>query len=149
MSSSRGSAASDSSPKTRSNSERHPVAHGAAGPALAPGLGDQAALDERRDGRVGGNAADARDLGPRHRAEVGDDRDGLEGGLREPSLDRPLEQPRARLGGLAGGAERVAAGDLLQDDAAAALAVALAQQPERRLDALGVVGRSPRRARRA
>ena len=78
--------------------------------------------------------------GREHGAEVRDDRDRLERRLREPALDGALEQTRARLGSLARGAERVAAGDLLEDDAAAALAVALAQQPERGLDPLRVVG---------
>ena len=66
---------------------RRLVAHGAT-LAVAAGLGDQAALDEARDGRVGGDAADAGDLGARHRAEVGDDRQGLERRLGEPALHR-------------------------------------------------------------
>src|SRR5439155_25388168 len=41
-----------------------------AGALVAAGLGDQAALDEARDGRVGGDAADPCDLGSRDRAEV-------------------------------------------------------------------------------
>ena len=51
---------------------------------LAPALGDQAALGEAGDDAVDVDAADARDLGPRHRAEVGDDRERLERGLRSP-----------------------------------------------------------------
>src|SRR5690242_10609441 len=49
---------------------RHAVANGSAGPALPTGLGDQAALDERYDGRVGRDAAHARDLRPGHRPHV-------------------------------------------------------------------------------
>ena len=70
------------------------------------------------------------------RPEVRDDRQRLERRLREAALDRPLEQPPARLGGLARGAQRPAAGDVLEHDPAAALAKALADEPERRLDPL-------------
>ena len=51
-------------PEDALEQRRDPVAHGAAGAALPAGLGDQATLDERGDGRVGGDAPDARDLGP-------------------------------------------------------------------------------------
>ena len=130
---------SDSSPKTRSNSGVVPVADRAADAFVAAGLGDQAALDEARDDRVGGDAADARDLRAADRPEVRDDRQRLERRCREPALDRPLEQAPARLGRLARGAERPAAGDVLEHDPAAALGVALAEQPQRGLDALRVV----------
>ena len=73
-SSSRGSAASDSSANTRSKSAVDAVPHRAAGAALAPGLRDQTALEQRRDGRIGRNASDPGDLRTRDRAEVGDDR---------------------------------------------------------------------------
>ena len=116
------------------------------GAVVAAGLGDQAALGEAGDGRVGRDAADPRDLRPRDRAEVGDDRERLERRLREPALDRPLEEARARVRRLARGAERPAAGDLLEDDAAPALAVALPEEAERGLDALR---RRPRRPRTA
>src|SRR5581483_11177047 len=69
-----------------------------------------------------------------------DDGERLQRRLREAALDRALEQPRAGLGRLARGAERPASGDALQHDAAPALAVALAQEPQRRLDPLRVVG---------
>ena len=55
----------------------------------------------------------------------------------EVALRRPLEEARARVRGLARGAERPAAGDVLEHDAAAALAVALARRGRAR----------PRRAR--
>ena len=111
---------------------------------VAARLRDQPALDEIRDGRVGRDAADARDVRPRARPEVRDDRERLERRLREVPLRRLLEEPRARLRRLARRAERPAARDVLEHDAAAALAVALADEPERRLDALGVVVRGLR-----
>ena len=84
---------------------RRPVADRAAGPVLAARLGDQPALDEAGDDRVGGDAADPRDLRPADRPEVGDDRQRLERRRRQPPLDRPLEraarrprQPLARRG---------------------------------------------------
>ena len=55
------------------------------------------------------------------------------------ALDRPLEHPRACLRRLARGAEGVSAGDVLEDDPAAALREALAEQLKRVLDALDVV----------
>ena len=109
---------------------------------LAPGLGDEPAFREPGDGRVGGDAADPGDLRPAARAEIGDDRERLERRLREPALDRPLEQAPTRLGGLARGAEGIAAGDVLEDDAAPALPVARSDQPERRLHALRLILRS-------
>src|SRR4029077_10319049 len=60
---------------------------------------------------------------------------------REPALHRPLEQAPAGFGRLAGGAERPAAGHVLQHDPAAALGIALSQETQRGLDALGVVVR--------
>ena len=45
-----------------------PVADRSAGAVVPAGLGDQAALEEARDRRVGGDAADAGDLGPAARA---------------------------------------------------------------------------------
>ncbi len=79
--------------------------------------------------------------GREHGPEVRDDGQRLERRLRQPALDRPLEQPRTGRSGLARRAERVAAGHLLEHDAAPTLAIALAQQPERGLDPLGVVVR--------
>src|SRR5205814_8379758 len=54
--------------------------------------------------------------------------------LREPLFDGLLEQPGARGGCLRSGAVGPAAGDLLEHDPAAALAVALGKQLERLLD---------------
>src|SRR5580765_1339847 len=65
---------------------------------VASRLRDQAPLDQSRDGRIGGDAADPRDLRPGHRPEVGHDRDGLQRCLREPTLYGSLEQPPACLG---------------------------------------------------
>src|SRR5439155_18880628 len=121
-----------------------PVADGAARGVLAPSFGDQPALDQAGHGRVGRDAADAGDLRPRARPEVRDDRERLEPGLREAALHRPLEQPRARLRRLAGGPERVAACDVLEDDAAPPLRVPLREQAERDLDALRVLVRGLR-----
>src|SRR5581483_6769964 len=111
---------------------------------VATGLGDQSALDEVRDGGVGRDAADAGDVRPRAGAEVGDDRERLERRLREVPLCRLLEEPRAGDGRLARRPEGPAAGDVLEHDAAPALAVPLAHEPERRLDALDVVVRCVR-----
>src|SRR5207302_1474771 len=61
---------------------RRAVADCPARARLAPGLRDEPALDEPRHGGVRRNSADARNLGSRARAEVGDDREGLEGRLR-------------------------------------------------------------------
>src|SRR4051794_20053207 len=53
---------------------RRAVADGSAGGVVARRLGDEAALQEVRDGRVGGDAADPRDVRPRAGPEVRDDR---------------------------------------------------------------------------
>ena len=126
-------------PEDALEERRRPVADGTAGAVVPAGFGDQAAFEQAGDGRVGGDAADAGDLRPAARAEVGDDRERLESCLREATLDRPLEQAAARLGGLARGAEGVAAGDVLEHDPAPALAVALGEEAERELDPLRVV----------
>ena len=126
-------------PEDAFEERRRPVADGATRAVVASRLGDQAALEQAGDGRVGGDPADAGDLRPAARAEVGDDRERLQGRLREASLDRPLEEAAAGLGGLARGAEGVAAGDVLQHDPAAPLAVPIGEQPERELDPLDVV----------
>src|SRR5256886_1104460 len=60
---------------------------------------------------------------------------------REPPLARALEQASAGFGSVARGTEGPAAGDLLEHDSAPALAVALAEQPQCRLDPLRVVVR--------
>src|SRR5262249_36729147 len=109
------------------------------GGIVAAGLADEPALRQVRDRRVGGDAADPRDVRPRARPEVRDDRERLERRLREVPLRRLLEQPRAGLRRLARRAERPAAGHVLEDDAAAPLRVPLADEPERRLDPLRVV----------
>ena len=64
--------------------------------------------------------------------------------LRQVPLRRLLEEPRARLRRLARRPERPAARDMLQHDPAAPLGVALAHEPERRLDPLHVVVRGLR-----
>src|SRR5690242_3059976 len=48
-----------------------------------PRLLDQTPLDQPADGRVGADAADAGDLGPRHRLQIGHDRQRLQRGLAE------------------------------------------------------------------
>src|SRR6185295_16043 len=53
-----------------------PVADGTT--CLASRFGDEAALQEARDGRVRSDAADARDVGSRARAEIRHDRERLE-----------------------------------------------------------------------
>ena len=103
----------------------------------AAGLLDQPALEQRADRRLRRDAADARDLGPRHRLEVGDDREALRLRLRERRRARPREQPARRALGDRVGGEREAARDLAQHDAAPALGVVLAQ-PRERLDDLAL-----------
>src|SRR5207302_8328453 len=51
-----------------------PVSHRSAGLVRAARLGDQPALDETGHGRIGRDAADARDLRPRAGPEIRDDR---------------------------------------------------------------------------
>ena len=137
-SSSRGSSASDWSPNTRSKSGV--VAYRTAPKSRSrPDSDEQAALDEPRDGRVGADAADPGDLGPRARAEVGDDRERLE---RAPERPRSTGRSKRRAqasAACARGAEREATGDVLEHDPAAALAVALGEQLERVGDPLRVV----------
>src|SRR3954451_8320378 len=75
---------------------RRPVEHRA---ELRPaGLLDEAALQQRRGGGVGADATDARDLGARHRLEVGDDRERL--ALRGRQGLRPWPGEQAPCGGL-------------------------------------------------
>ena len=66
------------------------------------GLLDQAALEQRGGGRVGADAADAGDLRPRDRLQVGDDRErlGLRG--RQRGRARAAEQPPGGLLGCRG-----------------------------------------------
>src|SRR5436190_1092297 len=120
---------------------RRAVLDRAADAVVAPRLGDQPALDQACNRRIGRDATDPRDLRPRHRPEVRDDRQRLQRGLREPALHRTFEQPPARHRGVARRAESPAAGHLLEDDAAAPLAVALRQQSQSHLDSLAVVVR--------
>src|SRR6266513_3023142 len=105
------------------------------------GFRDQAALDQPGDDRVRGNPADPGDVWTRARPEVGHDLERLHRRARETALDRTLEQPGAGFSRLARRAEGPAAGDLLEHDPASALAVTLAEQPQRRLDPLRVVVR--------
>src|SRR3954451_19683768 len=113
---------------------RRPVAHCAADSVVAACLGDEATLEQPRDRRVRRYAADPRDLRPRDRPQVRDDRDCLERGLRQTALHGTLEQARARFRCIARSAECPAASDALQDDAAPSFAVALAEQSQRGLD---------------
>jgi hypothetical protein len=126
-------------PEDALEERRGPVADGAARSGLAAGLCQKAPLDQAGDGGVGGDSADTRDLGPRAWAEVRHDRQRLERGLRYASLRRLAEEARARVGRVTCGAEGVSAGDLLEDDPASSLPVALAEQRQRRFDALGLV----------
>ena len=84
----------------------------------AAGLLDQAALDQRGRRRLRRDAADARDLGPRDRLQVGDDRQrlGLRG--RQARRARAGEQPPRGLLGVGVRAERPAAGELAQHEPA-------------------------------
>src|SRR5262249_9760199 len=84
------------------------------------------------------DASDARDLGARDRPEVADDRERLERGLREPLLDRLLEQTGARCGCLGRGAEGPASRDVLEHDPARSLGVAVGQQLQGGADLLDV-----------
>src|SRR5262249_596220 len=142
-SSSRGSCDRLSSPKTRSNIGVVRYLTAPPAPSPPPPCADHPPRAHPDPGRTGRAAGGRGDLRPRHRAEVRDDRQRLQRRLRQPALHGPLEQPPARLGRVARRAEGPAAGDLLQDDAATALAVALRQQAERRLPPFAVVGRRP------
>src|SRR5262245_61390212 len=71
------------------------VLDGPADTVVAARLGDQPALDQSGHGRIGRDAADPRDLRPRHRPEVRHDRERLQRRLRQAALYRPLEQPSA------------------------------------------------------
>src|SRR5918992_3110673 len=109
--------------------------------ARAAGLVDESALEQRADGRLRGDAADACDLGPGDGLQIGDDRQALGLGLGESRGARPRQQAaggplRDRVGG-----EREAARDLAQHHPAVALGVVLAQPGERLDDlALGHLG---------
>ena len=78
-------------PEQLEEQRRRAVQHGAE--LRAAGLLDQAALDQRRRGRLRRDAADAGDLRAGDRLQVGDDRErlGLRG--REPGRARAREQP--------------------------------------------------------
>ena len=69
-----------------------------------------------------------------HGPEVRDDRQGLERRLGEPALDGPLHEARARSRFRPRRAKGVAAGHVLEDDAAAPFGVALPHEVERALD---------------
>src|SRR5829696_2580504 len=118
---------------------RRAVADGAAHGGVSSRFAEQAPFHEPRDGGVRRDAADARNVRPRARAEVRDDCKRLERRLGQPALGRLAEQARARLRRVASGAEGVTAGDVLEHDAAASLAVTLAQQRKCRLHPLGLV----------
>ncbi len=103
---------------------------------------DQAALGQRLHGRLRGDAADARDLGPGDRLQVGDDRQRLRLRLGQRRRARLGQQAARRVLARRVAGEREAAGDLAQDDAAPALGEVLAQQLDRLGDlALGRLGR--------
>ncbi len=112
-----------------------PIAHGTSEPGLATGFHDEPALDEPGDDRVRGHATHAGDVGTRARAEVRDDRQGLECRLGEPALDGTLHEARARCRFRPRRAKGVAAGHVLEDDAAPPFGVALSHEVERALDA--------------
>src|ERR687892_646815 len=105
--------------------------------ARAAGLVDESALEQRADGRLRGDAADACDLGPGDGLQVGDDRQAFGLRLCERRGARPRQQPASGALGDGGGGEGEAAGDLAQHDAAVALGVVLAQ-PGERLDDLAL-----------
>ena len=94
------------------------------------GLLDQAAVEQRGDGRVGADPADAGDLRARYRLQVGDDRERLGLGGRERGDARAAEQPPR--GVLGGGVarERPAAAQLAQPDPATPGRVLLGEQRE-------------------
>ncbi len=114
---------------------RRSIAHRSA-VAVAAGLCDEPTVDEARNGGVRRDAADAGDLGPADRAEIGDDRECLQRRLRQAALRGALDETGARLGGVPRGAKRIAACDPLEHDPAPALAIATGEQPDRGLDPL-------------
>ena len=71
---------------------RRAVTDRAAETRLTTRLDDEPALDEPGDHRVGCDTANAGDIGPRARAQVGDDGERLERCLREAALDGSLDE---------------------------------------------------------
>src|SRR5947207_12254216 len=118
---------------------RRAIWDGAAGAGVPARLCDEPAFQEVGDGRVGGDAADSRDVRPRRGPEVRDDRGRLERGLGQVPLRGPLEQARACGGLLAPRAKRPAARDVLEHDPASLLGKALAHEAQRVLDPPRVV----------
>ena len=115
-----------------------------------PGLLDHPALEQRGRRRLGADASDPGDLGPRDRLQVGDDRQRLGLGRGQRRCPRLGQQPsRGRLE-IGVGAEREAAGELAHDQAAALELVVLAQALERGHDLvqLGAGGLGQRLRRR-
>ena len=104
----------------RSNDGRRAVEHRRAEPVAAAGLLDQPALEQAGDDGVGGDAADAGDLGPPDRLQVGDHGERLERRGAEPALGRARLQAaaRPRPGRPARRAGRSAPRDALEHDAA-------------------------------
>src|SRR5262249_49635120 len=115
------------------------VTDGPAAAVVPACLSDEPALEKVRHRRIGGHAADPRDVPPRAGAEVRDDRERLECRLGEVPLRGPLEQARARGSLLAPRPERPAARDVLEHDPAPLLGEAFAHETERILDPLRVV----------
>src|SRR5439155_1354465 len=107
-------------PEDALEERRRPVAD-RAGAVGAAGLRDQPALEEIRDGRVGGDPSDACDVRTGAGPEIRDNCKRLERGVREIALRRLLEEARARLCRLARRAEGPAAGGVLEHDPAPAL----------------------------
>src|SRR5262245_10712017 len=116
---------------------RHAIAHRSE--VAAARFRDQAPLDQARHHRVDRDPAPPCDLRARARSEIRDHGQRLECRMGQAALDRALEEPAAGLRRFTRRAERPAAGDVLEHDAAPALAVPLPEQAQGRLDPLHVV----------
>ena len=92
-----------------------------AGLGVGPDLGDQPAADQGARHRVDADTADRRNASPGHRLAVGDDRESLQGRLRELAALTLAEEPFHSRGVLLAGVETVATGHRAQLEAGAAL----------------------------
>ena len=115
-----GSSAAALQPEQLQEQRRRAVEDGAELGAAA--LLDQPAVEQRRDRRVGVDAADARDLRPRDGLQVGDDRERLELRRRQRREPRLRQQRARRVLGDRVARERAAAGELAQQEPALARA---------------------------
>ena len=132
------------SPKRSRNSKPVPYRNGRPGRVGAAQLDDEAAMQQRADGVVGVDAADALDGRLRDGLAVGDDGQGLEAGRRQPDRVRAdvAGDERAALGG-----RRQLDPVAIDDQADAALAQGDLEVAEAGVDGLAVGAGQLRRSR--